>query len=290
MTSPRAGATATCEVVTTRDGARAMLDHETGEVMHPVVGPLVEAARLYVTPSRLAERLAAGSAKDEPLVLLDVGLGAGSNAIAAWRVAEALPATARRLSIVSFEKTLAPFALALDDANAKAFGFEGEALAAGRALLANCIHKTERASWRLVVGSLPGVLEAEAENGVFADAVFWDPFSPRSNPALWTAGAFTSLRRLCREGATVNTYSGATATRSAMLLGGFAVGFGETTGDNKQATVGAVGTNARIPAWLERPLDARWLARLARSSAAFPSDAPWDALARIAAMPQFQPS
>ncbi len=51
--------------------------------MHPVVGPLVEAERLYVGPSRLRERLVDG-AKD-PLVLLDVGLGAGSNAIAAWR-------------------------------------------------------------------------------------------------------------------------------------------------------------------------------------------------------------
>ena len=35
-----------CEVVTTRDGARAMLDRRVGEVMHPVVGPAIEAARL----------------------------------------------------------------------------------------------------------------------------------------------------------------------------------------------------------------------------------------------------
>ncbi len=272
--------TSTCEVVTTTGGARAMLDRETGEVMHPIVGPLVEASRLYVTPSRLEARLA-DTSTDAPLVLLDVGLGAGSNAVAAWHVSEARAARGRRLEIVSFEKTLEPFTLALDDANAAAFGFHGAALAAGRAVLAKRTHEAARTSWRLVVGALPDVLVGE--RAASADIVFWDPFSPRSNPTLWTASAFTALRRVCRAGATVSTYSGATATRSAMLLAGFAVGFGEPTGENKQATVGATDPSA-----LERPLDARWLARLGRSSAAFPSDAPNDALAHVIAMPQFR--
>jgi queuine tRNA-ribosyltransferase len=34
-------------------------------------------------------------------------------------------------------------------------------------------------------------------------------------------------------------------------------------------------------------LDRRWLERLARSAAPFPADAPTDAFARIAALPQF---
>ena len=33
-----------CEVVITRSGAPAMRDRAVGELMHPVVGPLVEAA------------------------------------------------------------------------------------------------------------------------------------------------------------------------------------------------------------------------------------------------------
>ena len=86
-----------CEVVVTRGGARAMLDRRVGEVMHPVVGPAIEATRLYIGPSRLAARLAAGGG--EPLVLFDVGLGAGSNAIAAWRLAEGLPDSARPLDL-----------------------------------------------------------------------------------------------------------------------------------------------------------------------------------------------
>ncbi len=53
-----------------------MRDKLTGELMHPLVGPLVEAPRLYIEPSRLAERLSQAD-HDGPLVLLDVGLGAG---------------------------------------------------------------------------------------------------------------------------------------------------------------------------------------------------------------------
>lgn len=278
-----------CEVVTTTGGARAMLDHETGEVMHPIVGPLVESTRLYVAPSRLDVRLAAPSEGDGddaadalgPLVLLDVGLGAGSNAVAAWHVSEARVGPGRRLEIVSFEKNLAPFAMALEDANAEVFGFHGAAREAGRAVLADRTHAASRTIWRLVEGPLPATLDDLP--AASADVVFWDPFSPRSNPALWTASAFTALRRVCREGATVHTYSGATATRSAMLLAGFAVGFGEVTGENKRATVGAT-----RPRDLTSALDPRWLARLGRSSAAFPSDAPEDALARVTAMPQFR--
>ncbi|HVU49687.1 MAG TPA: hypothetical protein VHL80_03310, partial [Polyangia bacterium] len=46
-----------------------------GEVMHPGVGPVVEAEQLYVRQSRLAERLR----EERTVVVFDVGLGAGSN-------------------------------------------------------------------------------------------------------------------------------------------------------------------------------------------------------------------
>lgn len=265
-----------CEVVTTRGGARAVLDHETGEVMHPVVGPLVESRRLYVDPSRLAERLAEPAA--EPLVLLDVGLGAGSNALAAWRVSEALPPGARRLSIVSFDRTADALALALEHAGD--FALDGAAGVAARALLTRGSHETPRATWRFCPGELPDSLSGEAAEA--ADMVYWDPFSPRANPTLWTLTAFRALRRLCRAGCTVHTYSGATATRSALLLAGFYVGVGVPIGEEKHSTCAAVS-----PSDVRNPLDTRWLERVRRSSAPFPSDAPIDALAQLERSAQF---
>ncbi len=137
-----------------------------------------------------------------------------------------------------------------------------------------------RTAWRASVGELPSTLLAEPPAS--ADVVFWDPFSPRANPELWTVAAFTALRRACREGATVHTYSGATAVRTALLLAGFAVGLGDMLRAGRQATVAAT-----RGADLAAPLDRRWLDRVSRSSAAFASDAPADALERIARLPQF---
>ena len=266
-----------CEIVVTRSGALAVRDKTTGELMHPVVGPLIEAEQLYVVPSRLAERLRENV--KEPLVLLDVGLGAGSNAIAAIRVSEAMRA-GRRLEVVSFDHSLAALVLAARPDHAAAFGLDGVTAEAARALIERGSHESEHTRWRLVLGDLLPCLADQA--AAIADVVFWDPFSPRANPALWTMTAFTALRRLCRARATVHTYSAATAVRSALLLAGFAVGVGEPTKNDRQTTIAAVDASD-----LSRPLDRRWLDRLTRSSAPFPTDAPTDALARIAAMPQF---
>lgn len=121
-----------CEVVLARSGATAIRDRVTGEIMRPR-GPDVETAEVYLGPSRLAERLATGG--EEPLVL-DVGLGAGSNALAAWRLSESRPrgpGAGRPLDIVSFEHDLSALALALDERHRAAFGLTDARRTARRA-------------------------------------------------------------------------------------------------------------------------------------------------------------
>jgi queuine tRNA-ribosyltransferase len=271
------------EIVQTRGGALAMRSLADGEVMHPGVGPRVEAEALYVRQSRLDERLRApagptsGAAPASPLVVLDVGLGAGSNALAARAVSERAPAGAARLALYSFERDLGALELAL--ARGEVFGWQGEPAEAARALLAHGAHETARTRWRLVSGDL---VDALARWTVPADIVFWDPFSPRANPALWTVAAFAAVRKVAGPRCTLFTYSASTATRLAMLLGGWAVGVGDAIGDKRQTTAAAVAAGD-----LARPLDRRWLARLARPDVPLPLDAPADAVARASAAPQF---
>jgi len=248
------------------------------EVMHPGVGPLVEAEQLYVRQSRLEERLrAAESRRSAALVVLDVGLGAGSNALAARAASERAPAGATRLELYSFERDFGALELAL--ASGETFGWQGEAAEAARALLARGVHETPRTSWHLVRGD---VLEALAGWTAPADVAFWDPFSPRANPALWTVAAFAAARRAAGPRCTLFTYSASTATRVAMLLGGWAVGVGDAIGDKRQTTAAAVDVGD-----LARPLDRRWLARLSRLDVPLPTDAPPDPIARASSAPQF---
>ncbi len=281
-----------CDVVLTRSGAPAMRDRASGEVMHPGTGPGVEPRELYVLPSRLEARLRAGG--DDDLVLLDVGLGAASNAIAAWRVSEAIggaggASEVRRLRIVSFDHDLEPLELALRPEHAASFGLGREhdgAHTAATALLATHRFETPRTTWRLSLGDFPAQIAREPSAS--ADIVFWDFYSSKTHPHLWTLAMFRELRRVCRSGATLHTYSTATSFRAGLLLAGFAVGAGTSSGERQETTIAAVDV-----ADLEEPLDLRWLDRLARSSAAFPTDvgadpaSRADALGRVRACPQF---
>lgn len=264
-----------------------MRDCASGEIMHPGTGPSVEPQALYVVPSRLEARLcrAAGvrvtGDEGTDLVLLDVGLGAASNAIAAWRVSESLPVTARRLEIVSFDNVLTALELALQPENASSFGLTDAAYTAARGLLDSGRHETARTTWRLSLGDFPATIARE--RAASADIVFWDFYSSKTHPDLWTVSTFRALRRACRDGATMHTYSTATSMRAGLLLAGFAAGVGGSTGSRTETTIAA--TNE---AELERPLDARWLTRLARSTAAFPNDVPTDEAARAEALGRVQ--
>ena len=264
------------EIVATTSGVPAVRDCATGEVMHPVVGPRREAEDLYIAPSRLTRRLE--SEEREPLILFDIGLGAGGNAIAAWNASEMRQEGGRRLEIVSFDETTEALKLAIG--GGEAFGFQGDSARAARTFLERGLVESSRTSWRLVFGTLPAALAAP-ELGA-ADVVFWDPFSPRQNPSLWSVAAFAALRERCRAGCTLHTYSTATAVRAALLLADFAVGAGPPSGSKEETTIAALSETD-----LARPLDRRWLERLRRSSAPLPPDAPADAIERIAGRAQF---
>src|SRR6185312_4999263 len=151
----------------------------------------------------------------DDLVLLDVGLGAASNAIAAWRVSEAIrdASEARRLAIVSFDHDLSPLELALRPEHAASFGLargdDGDgAHGAASAILAEHRFETPRTTWRLSLGDFPEQIAREASGT--ADVVFWDFYSSKTHPHLWTLAMFRELRRVCRAGATLHTYSTAT--------------------------------------------------------------------------------
>jgi hypothetical protein len=73
-----------------------------------------------------------------------------------------------------------------------------------------------------------------------------------------------------------------TASRLAMLLGGWAVGAGDGIGSKAETTAAAVD-----PGDLLRPLDRAWLRRLERADVPLPADAGEDAVRRAAAAPQF---
>jgi queuine tRNA-ribosyltransferase len=249
--------------VVVKDDVGYIRDTVSGEVMHPGGDPAQEAQSLYVEQSRLLERLASGS--EEPLVVWDVGLGAAANAMAAILAVEnAGPAAARPLKLVSFENDLDSLKLALDHPG----WFRHLRHAAPQALL-----RDNR--WN----SLASPIEWLLLNGDFAlrkfeapppDVVFFDPFSFKTDSALWTLNAFRELARAFKDKHTeLYTYTYSTSVRAAMLAAGFYVAKGRATGLKGETTVG-LSPRAAGAAHGRELLGQEWLAKWRRSDAQVP--------------------
>lgn len=252
------------ELITLRTGSRAVRHLTSGEVMHPAVGPWEEAKRLYVDQLDPLARLRGAS--ERPLRVLDVGLGAGTNAVALLSAFREAGPLARHLEVVSLERDLAPLRLALADP--EGFPFLCPFAAAAEALMTRGVWEEEGLTWRLLLGDIHETL---AQAGGDFEFVFYDPFSPKANPTLWTPSLLAEVRATCRHeapGALLATYSAATPTRVSFLLAGFQVGAGVATGGKQETTVAAT-----RPELLLAPLGSRWLARWERSSARGPHGA-----------------
>jgi queuine tRNA-ribosyltransferase len=265
------------ELVSLATGASAVRHKASGEVMHPI-GPWQEANALYVEQVGLGSLLASG----RRVRILDVGLGAGTNAVAALSCAKATAAleSTAAIEIVSLERDLDALRLALSDG--EGFPFLDPWRSACDALLERGVWEGAAAAWRVISGDARETIDRAL--GAF-DLVYFDPFSPKTNPALWTVDFARRLRDRCAPDARVVTYSAATPTRVMFLLAGFAVGQGAATGTRQETTIAALDRGA-----LADPLGSRWLERWRRSTARGAHDVPFSAEVErtIAAHPQFR--
>lgn len=227
------------EVVRLKSGDRAIRHRGHGEVMHPV-GPWDEANRLY------ASLVKPGAS------VLDIGLGAAANAIAALEKGAA--------RVVSLEHDLSALELALRDGFPYLERWRGVA----QALLRD-------GAWEGKWALRKGDAREQLREGERFDVVFHDPFSPANNPELWTVEWFRALREHAADAAVLATYSAATSTRVALLLAGWFVGAGASTGTRGETTVAA--TRLEL---LDKPLGERWLERWQRSTSRAPHAVAFD--------------
>lgn len=280
-------------------GFNSVRQISSGEVMHSVNAPDAEANRLYVEQSCLAQRLTGATGERPELVVWDVGLGAATNAMAVLRCFERCLAqpggvtpeggTLRPLRLVSFECDLDPLRLAAG----KAGYFPHVRHQAPHAILAEgkWAHASGGMHWELLLGDFLEQLSAAPP----PDLIFYDPFSYKTDSALWTAATFARVFQACAaKPAELYTYSAATAVRVALLSAGFFVGEGVGTGPKTDTTIAFTRADGAREHALSPPLlGAEWLARWRRSSSKTPatlaSEARADFERRIESHPQFAP-
>jgi len=197
-------------------------------------------------------------------VIWDVGLGAAANAVA---VIETL-AEARcpsRVELHSFDCTREPLAFALH--HAAELGYLARWCEPVAQLLATGSAAVGNVGWRFHCCDFREFVRTPPADFPRPDAILYDPYSPESNPGMWTLEHFTRLHasldpaRPC----TLTSYSRSTSVRVTLLLAGFFAGYGASTGEKDQTTLAA--THRGL---LAQPLGAEWLARVARSTRGAP--------------------
>ncbi len=252
------------EIHTAWEGFSSIRHVHSGEIMHSRTPPMEEARRLYVDQSRLSDRLLEYATG--PLVIWDVGLGAGANAMAAIACCESQALPQRDLHIVSFENDLDSLKLAFR--NNDQFPYLRHSGPAG-ILKEGCWRSKTipGLSWTLVPGNFLETMDAAP----FApDLIYYDLFSGRTNAGAWTLQAFRRLFAKC-SGRRVElfTYTASTASRVAMLAAGFHVARGLGTGDKVETTIAFTPEAAQADRDL---LSDEWFAKWKRSTARFPAD------------------
>lgn len=250
--------------VVVREGIGRIRDRTSGEVMHSVNDPAEEARSLYVEQSNLVERLKIPDV--HPLVVWDVGLGAGANAMATILAVEAMnpDERRRRLVLVSFENDLDSIKLALRHTR----WFKHLRHAAPTQLLAKnqWLNEAGGIDWLL----LPGDFNVRKFDAPPPDVIYFDPFSFKTDSELWTLASFRELADVCRNKATeLFTYTYSTRVRAAMLAAGFHVAKGRSTGPKTETTIG-LSPLAAAETTEREFLGVQWLAKWARSDAQAP--------------------
>ena len=200
----------------TADGSFTFFSEDFGESFHSLQGARAEAFSKFVVATELRTK-----AHYPHLRLLDICYGLGYNTAAAletiWTVN---PECQVELYALELDATVPQAAIApplLDG-----WSVTVQAVLQQMALAHTCLMPNLKAI--LLLGDARQTIQTLHASGFQADAIFFDPFSPRRCPQLWTIEFFALVARCLANDGKLATYSRSAAVRSAMRSAGFCLG------------------------------------------------------------------
>lgn len=200
----------------TDDGSFTFFSEEFGETFHSRQGAREEAFLKFAKATDLADK-----AQQEQLCLLDVCYGLGYNTAAALEVIWSVnPACQVELYGLELDASV-PIA-ALAPSLLESWSPPVQAIL--KAIAHQQEYTTPTLKARLLLGDARATIQSLAQTGFQAEAIFFDPFSPRRCPQLWTVEFFTAVTRCLAPTGKLATYSRSASVRSAMLQAGLSIG------------------------------------------------------------------
>jgi tRNA U34 5-methylaminomethyl-2-thiouridine-forming methyltransferase MnmC len=198
----------------TDDGSFTFFSEEFGETFHSKLGAKQEAFLKFATATDLAEK-----ANRDQIRLLDVCYGLGYNTAAALETIWAInPRCSVEIWGLERDESVPKAAVAppLIDIWSAAVQAVLRALATEHQCL------MPHLSAKLLIGDARQTIQQL--QGIQADAIFFDPFSPRRCPQLWTVEFFQAVAGCLAASGKLATYSRSASVRSALQEAGFQIG------------------------------------------------------------------
>jgi tRNA U34 5-methylaminomethyl-2-thiouridine-forming methyltransferase MnmC len=200
----------------TADGSFTFFSEEFGEAFHSRHGAKSEAFEKFAQATDLVAQAAQGS-----ICLLDVCYGLGYNTAAALDVIWAAnPQCQVNWVGLELDATVPTAAIAPDFLHLWSAPVQDALIA-----IAHTHHAhTPILHAQLRLGDARQTIQTLVGSGFQADAIFFDPFSPKRCPQLWTVEFFTWVARCLSPTGRLATYSRSASVRAALLAAGLRIG------------------------------------------------------------------
>lgn len=205
------------ELHTTEDGSLTLYAPTFGEHYHSMHGAVQESEHIYLGLA-LRERMSSWREGDVPLRLFEVGFGTGLNALLSWREAEERHIPLQYYSIEKFPITPEIY----EALHYEGLGEEGE--------VKDQLLRLHAAPWDEAVELSPFFtlhkLRGDLTTWTFPErlsVIYYDAFSPESQPELWAEELFQRLGKASCSGAILSTYCAKGEVRRRLQRSGFLV-------------------------------------------------------------------
>ena len=200
----------------TNDGSFTFFSNEFGETFHSTKGAREEAFLKFVKATDLAQK-----ATRDRLLLLDVCYGLGYNTAAALETIWAVNPNCR-VEWYGLELDASVPQAAIEPPLIESWSPAVQKVLQSIAQFHHC--KTDTLTAALLIGDARHCIQEIRTAKFQADAIFFDPFSPRRCPQLWTVEFFTQIAHCLAPDGKLATYSRSASVRSAMIEAGLAIG------------------------------------------------------------------
>ena len=199
----------------TDDGSVTLYSKHFREACHSYAGARGETRHNFIEGCQILTKAQICAREKRPLRILEIGLGAGHGVVETFRALQKWCLESTKTLEVDFVTTECDSQL-LDWTPA----FWGECWPG-----AKCGRLPLHFELSLLKGdarrTLPQFLKTSPHWK--ADAIYQDPFSPRSNPELWSAEWFSLLKQLGHLQTVLATYSSASRVQAALSSAGWRV-------------------------------------------------------------------